>query len=305
MPSIISPDSTALAGEAQASYRRLRQQTLQDLRQELQHKNRRFALQRDARLRREKERMQFLADSGVSLRRIEEEERRDAQELEEILAKDRTQVIDPAPHRPAEIRSREDREFLISQMGNPVELAGMDVLTGLRTGAEPEFSATYQRDLKSTMSGSGWGCGVKENPDYPDTMAYWWHVFTPAQARTFTFYISAPYSGFYVTRADDSWYNCKYVKTYCFYDMDVYQLSWRGMERRTVLDRRGSNVNDTGRMQGTTVWSFNHALQAGIPVTVRVRITLDIYAQGGGSYGELNFADGSANYLESPEVYIY
>jgi hypothetical protein len=71
-----------------------------------------------------------------------------------------------------------------------------------------------------------------------------------------------------------------------------------------MIDRHGKNIQDSLLVEGRTSFGFEEALNGGDEIIVRVTVTLDTYAQGGGSYAELNFSDGEANLLEAPLVII-
>lgn len=299
------PNTPNRSTDTDVWFQNLRQKTLEELRQDIQHKNRVFSLQLNERLQRDQEARRFLQECGLDLQRLDQAEKQEEQLLDQFLQQTRPPLLKRPRKQEAPIRTQQAKKQLVSEMGQPLTLAGTDVVTNLRTGSEPTFTPQIARNIKNTMSGSGWGCGVKENPNYPDTMAYWWYTYTPSQSRVHNFWVSTPYAGFYVIRANDRWYNCKYSKTYAFYEVDVYQFSWRGADRRTVVDRRSGNINETGRLEGALYWSFTHPLEGGAPVTVRITATLDVYAQGSGDYGELNFADGTDNYLDEPVVSIY
>lgn len=283
----------------------LRESTLAALRQEIQHQRQSAALQRDERRRQGDEAFQLLQDCGVERQRLDRLEAQEQEQLNRYLDGIRPGLVE-SPPRPRRAESDEaPHAALLAELGPTLTPVKSDVLTQLRSTSEAEFTTLSRRDLKASMSGSGWGCWVEENPAYPDTMAYWWYSYTPSTTRSYNFWVSAPYAGFYVIRADDSWYNCKYAKSYAFYEVDVYQHYWRGADRRTVIDRRDDNINQSGQVAGAIYWFFSQPLLANIPVTVRVTATLDVYAQGGGSYAELNFADGADHYLDPPAVIIY
>ena len=293
-----------LSADIQDDFQRLRQQTFADLRHDLRHQNHLLSLQLQERQRQTEEARRLLQQGGLDLRRLDTMDAEKERLLNRFLEQARPELLTPSPRQKGHRQAQEVRARVAQHIGQQATLLGTDLITGSPSELEPAFTTQVARDLKAIQSGSGWGCGTVENPNYPDPTVYWWYMWTPSQSGAHQFWVSAPYSGFYIARADDSWYNCKYIKVYAFYEVDVYQFYWRGADRRPVVDQRGANINRTGQVAGSLQWSFSHPLESGAPVWVQIRATLDVSAKGSGSYGELNFSDGDGT-LGEPTVSIY
>jgi hypothetical protein len=288
-------------------FQRVRQQALSEIREDLRQKNAVFHLQLEDRQRQDEESRRLLRESGLDLENLEKLDTQEERLLDRFLQEVRPPLASRPRVQEAHLQALATQAAVLPYMGQHATLLGADLATNLRHDAEPVFVWLYGAGdvkLANTMTGSGWGCFVSENPDYPDAMTVWWYVWTPPQDGAYRFWVVAPYSGFRVIRANDSWYNCKYAKAYAFYEVDVYQFFWRGADLQTMIDRRGSNINEAGPVSGSLHWNFSHPLGSNHPVIIEIRLTLDVYAQGSGAHAELNFSDGEGNSLGSPVVFI-
>jgi hypothetical protein len=155
--------------------------------------------------------------------------------------------------------------------------------------------------ISQTSRGDGSGCwahGIQ-----PPTEAIFWYVFTPDSRSTWTIWPFTSLDGFYLMYADDGFFSCKYADVEVRIEMDVYQYFWHGAKQETLLNRREDNIDVGQRFDRNHYFDYRTALAPGSGawednafVYVKVSILTD--TSGGGSYAELNFAAGSANYVE-------
>jgi hypothetical protein len=70
-----------------------------------------------------------------------------------------------------------------------------------------------------------------------------------------------------------------------------------------VFDYDAQNININNRYDNAPVMYYSDILGAD---TAYLRVTQSLYgyARGDGSFAELNFSDGNANYLGTPTVYV-
>jgi hypothetical protein len=274
--------------KATAAFLELRRSTLAERERELEHNRYVFSLQLEERRRQAEQARQLLVQSGI--------------ELEQLERLDAEQDIE------GHLQERFANGPRYRHMGEAPTLLGADLATYANAADEPTFVWLYEAgsiDLDTNQQGGEWSClFLEENPDYVDPTADWWYTWTPPEDGVYSFWAIAPYSGFYIIRANDAWYNCKYAKAHAFVEVDVHQYFWRGPDRRTIVDKRGSNIQETGLASGALQWFFNEPLNADDEVTVRVTTTLDVFAKGTGDYAELNFSEGEGNYLGTPGVFI-
>jgi hypothetical protein len=121
----------------------------------------------------------------------------------------------------------------------------------------------------------------------------------------YRFSVSAFYSGFGMINSTDTLWNCKYAKVSAWSRANVHQLfSWLGDHGQRIVERYGEFTYQAFPIGELVSFGFYEALEADFEITVRIRVTLAAEAEGGGSYAELNFADGQANYLGPPLVRI-
>jgi hypothetical protein len=150
--------------------------------------------------------------------------------------------------------------------------------------------------------GGGWGCtgGVGSIERH----LTWYFRYTPP---TNKFYAIKPYvnfNGFYITKANDKWYNCKYARSRVQMKVNAYQYNWKGEQVWTVLDSSDDNINVNRRFDTTRTVNYTALLARGDSVLIQVRVGLYAYAKGSGSYSELNFSTGAANKICIPNVYV-
>lgn len=303
-----SPGPPGRLSRSVDTFEALHRDTLARVLRDAENSRRVFRRSEKARAGRAEADRQLLARAGLDLGELDELETREEELLHRFLESVRPDLEGRRRDRDGELRSRAEEATLFSGYGHRATLLGADVITNLHDGEDASVvwlhDADQVRDLSDESTGSGWGCLVRENPAYPDAAAQWWYQWVPPADGSWWFWIVAAYSGFRVVRANDSWHNCKYAKAFFYYDVDVHQYAWRGPDHRTIIDRRGGNIDDAGEVSGAVHWTFPHRVKAGDQVTIKITATLDVYAQGGGSYAELNFGTGQANLLKAPVVVI-
>jgi hypothetical protein len=71
-----------------------------------------------------------------------------------------------------------------------------------------------------------------------------------------------------------------------------------------LVDRGGQNVEEFDNIDSVLSFTDTQDLRQGEPVVVTASITISADASGGGSYAEINFADGDANYIEPQYLWV-
>lgn len=124
-------------------------------------------------------------------------------------------------------------------------------------------------------------------------------AFVPATTATYSMTAIFAFHGFYILRSDDSWWNCRHAETKLSVQMNVNQyanLGWNNFP--ALIDRNESNDEEVTTYDRTQFFDYTPVvLKAGDPVVVTVKGTLHAFARGSGAYAELNFQDGTANYI--------
>lgn len=153
---------------------------------------------------------------------------------------------------------------------------------------------------RATGAGSGIaGTGAGSFHAYVD----WWFKFRPDTSRYYSHSIYVPFNGFYIARADDKWYNSKRARVSIGLSARGYQYNWKGTASTNRLSIDDDNVNVNRRFDGWQNFNYSSLLAAD-QAYLRVSLDLYVYARGGGSLAELNFATGDANKLGVPVVYV-
>jgi hypothetical protein len=301
------PDPNRLAWATQA-FLRLREETIAEEKRDFERNKYLDSLQLKEREQQAEEAFQLLLRCGIDQKELDQLEATEDRLQEAFLQQVRPPLVERQQVLEAHLQDRFARSALYQYAGSAPTLLGADLSRPASADGEPTYVWLYDaekiKDLTSTMENSGWGCFLKENPDYPDPNAKWWYTWTPPEDGLYSFWVIAAYSGFFIIRANDKWYNCKYAKAHAFVDVNVHQYFWRGRHERTIVDRRGSNIQDSSLVSGSVHFLFNESLNGGDEMKIRITITLDTYARGSGSYAELNFSDGEANFLRAPAVFI-
>jgi len=124
-------------------------------------------------------------------------------------------------------------------------------------------------------------------------------MFVPDQTGSWWLDIYAEAHGFYVLRADDRWYNCKNARASVGVSVDVNQYGyWHGEQQTQLLDREDDNISLYELLDLPIGLAHSTPLRAGDPVCVALTLTIDAFALGSGSIAEVNFADGTGNYVK-------
>jgi hypothetical protein len=165
-------------------------------------------------------------------------------------------------------------------------------------GANPG-RATLWVDCKGSGSGIfGTGaCGCTAR-------AEWWYYHSTTESRWYSYTVNAPFRGFYIVYADDGFWDSKEAKAALDIDMIGYQYGYKQNVHANLLYDDSQNVNDNYRFDETATEYYGDLLGGPDFAYLRVTESLTVYARGDGSHGELNFADGTANYLDPPWIYV-
>ena len=124
-------------------------------------------------------------------------------------------------------------------------------------------------------------------------------TFVPASTATYEMTAVIAYHGFYVLVSDDSWWNCRYARVTLTAQMNVHQYvdsGWKDFP--PLLNVEKQNAQEVDNFDRTFFLDYTTALRAGDPVVVTVRGVVEGFSDGGNTHAELNFQDGTANYIQ-------
>lgn len=148
--------------------------------------------------------------------------------------------------------------------------------------------------------GPGWfGTGAGSFTVYMD----WWFTYVPRENRNYSQTIYVPFHGFYIVRADDGFWDSKQAHARIDLSAVGYQYNYKATGSTNVLDINSQNIDVNDRFDGWRTMYYSDLLGAD-RAYLRVTASFYVYARGGGSTAQLNFSDGSANYMGVPWVYV-
>lgn len=149
-------------------------------------------------------------------------------------------------------------------------------------------------------AGSGiFGTGVGSFTVYMD----WWFTFNAPENRNYAQTVYVPFNGFYIVRADDGWFDSKQANVDISLSATGYQYNYKPTGNANVLSVGNDNINVNDRFDGWRTMYYSDLLGADRAYLL-VSAKLSVYARGGGSTAQLDFASGNANYLGVPLVYV-
>lgn len=149
-------------------------------------------------------------------------------------------------------------------------------------------------------AGSGiFGTGAGSFSVYMD----WWFTFNAPENRNYAQTVYVPFNGFYIVRADDGWFDSKQANVNISLSATGYQYNYKPTGTANVLSVGSDNINVNDRFDGWRTMYYSDLLGADRAYLL-VTAKLYVYARGGGSTAQLDFASGNANYLGVPLVYV-
>lgn len=155
-----------------------------------------------------------------------------------------------------------------------------------------------QIKMKDVSSGSGLGwpwatAGAVVSP--ADIVFY----FVPEFSGTYSLTVAIAFHGFFVVQADDGTWTSKEASVKMDVSMDTYSHVDRGTKSFTSpIDLDSQNIDEFQNFDKVLTFSDTQVLRAGDPTVVTCSISIAASARGGGSYAEINFSDGDANYIQ-------
>jgi hypothetical protein len=223
--------------------------------------------------------LKFAADSADSSALLAEDSYANA--VDASLANKDSQLIFPSFTR-----------AFTTQEHTTEEISAMDVVPN---------GSTQKRFNWASGAGSGlFGTGAASNTQWVE-FGFW---FRPSVTKVYSIIPTNVFRGYYIVKADDAWYDSKEAKAHVNVWINVNQYNWKGWSTHNVMSVGSDNINVSNRLD-TNRSNYHSALLAGGDwAFIRVVVEMSVYARGGGSYSELNFAAGTGNYLQCPYCII-
>lgn len=158
----------------------------------------------------------------------------------------------------------------------------------------------FDEDDRASGAGSGlFGTGVGSFTTYID----WWFNFHPVDTKFYGHNIYVPYFGFYIIYADDGFWDSKEAAARIDLSARGYQYGYKPQSSNNLFNTDSQNINVNDRFDGWRTMYYGDLLAGGDQAYLLVTTSFYVYARGGGSHAEWNFASGAANYIGVPWVY--
>lgn len=306
----------SLLGEMEEEFREFRKSKIDKYESGLERAKADFRIQEKEREKLSQERRAILSEIGIDTDKLDAKEKAEEKRLEKFLLEARPKFVDRDPEFDFRLREQALRAAFFSRFGwSQARLLGADLLSpniASLEGVEGEVSNPgawlYKPEKVEVMedaTGHGWGCGpagLALHPFY--TMGGWYYSWIPPKTGTYSILAGQEFHGFYILQANKGFFNCKRASVLAYAEFELHQYFDRGSRKRTVIDKEGQNISETGFLDGSLVWSFSEYLRGGDQVLIYVFFNVLAEADGSGSYAEINFMAGNANYVNAPVVFF-
>jgi hypothetical protein len=262
----------------------------------------------------EKKLRDIITSSQIDLRQIDGFFRDEEKELERELEQVRKEFI----NRPATVseKVREHRLFeslvgtSCSQQFQPYASIVFATDNELLKHIEGKRSNPWvmpdkpgELNIKLPLSGSGSGCWFSCGmiPTYQYDL---WYYFEPTQSATYFLTPLVDFHGFYIMKANDGFFSCKHSYVWLQLKMNTFQYFWHGVKSFDLIKEHRTNSSESEFYDETPLYTYTTSLKAGDPVWFKLSIWFWVCAKGGGSYAELNFLEGGANFIQPRHLVV-
>lgn len=303
--------SKADVDQIRSELARLREQTKSETEAELNAvKSRRSEANRREKAKENAAREQ-LKDAGLPIEEMEREDERDGKDARERIDKAREEYLAQPSRRAIELPEvAAEKTLALGPDSSRAALVGRELyasdakfLEGIEGDTGNPLAIPYDPHTANPWcwaSGSGWW-GSADIAIY----STFWYYFYPWANRHFSVQPLVTFRGFYILHADDKWWNSKYAKVECDVRIRAYQYNWKAQSVVPVLNHGDDNINLNTRFDDTRHHYYSFLAGEGDLAWIRIMVRLYAYARGDGSYAELNFGTGSANYLQVPHCHVF
>jgi hypothetical protein len=250
----------------------------------------------------EKRELEYLRSAGVKLDEIEKGLNEDARNLKSLLDEIRPPLISRPSKRAADSQQTANQAAHLAGLGQLIPpLAGFYYPPD--TSGEVLPTDPSRIKIKDSFSGQGWGWMGLAGKDVPPADVVF--TFVPDQDGTYSLTASFAFHGFYVAKADDGAFTSKHASVSLDFSLDTFQFVDRSQKLFPLIDVGGQNIDiEFDNFDHVLTFTDTQNLRQGEPVVVTAQISVSASASGGGSYAEINFEDGDANYIEPQYLWV-
>jgi hypothetical protein len=260
--------------------------------------------QRKAAEAHEKKQLEYMRSAGVKVNEIEQDLKEDSRKLKSYLEQTRPSLISRPAMNVTDAKNVANWAANLGGLGQLIPpYAGIYYPPDGGVEVLPVIPSKIK--IKYNYSGSGWGwfgSASATDPPPPAEVAFY---FIPDQSARYSFTASFAFHGFYILRADDGAFTSKDASVKLGFSLQAYQIVDRAPKSfPNPIDRESQNINEFDNFDHVLTFSDAQDFRQGEPVVVVASITIDADARGDGSYAEINFADGDANYIEPQYLWV-
>ena len=266
---------------------------------------------------REKIQHEFMTAMGMDMKKlsgaIETENRMQEIDLQKFLKEGKSLIEKRVSKSTIDAKDAAIHSAILSESGNLV----LPVYASSIFSADKSYlSSISGENFTEGQLNSGWvfpddptKIHIKDTMHYPNALC--WEnrldsppefgahfTFTPASTGNFEMTAVMAFHGFYMLRCNDSWWNCRNAGVRLKLQLQVHQYIDKPAKDFPIFDIENDNVDEIKNYDRTHFIYDTASLRAGDPVIVTVKGVVEAYAHGGGAYSELNFSDGTSNYIE-------
>jgi hypothetical protein len=256
---------------------------------------------------REKQQLAYMQSIGIKLDQLDKDQRKASSELKALLETIRPPLIARPSERAADSQQQATHAAVLGETAHLVLppfgaslLSAYPILTeaqcAVTTGTGwifPCDPSQIKISANDTGHGSGWGATGQPPPTQYNT----YFTFIPPAIANYEMTAIYAFHGFYVLKADDGFFTHKKASVKVNVSMTVNQYADIVQQYPSPLDEEGDNLDEVETFDGTYFFDQTVVLKQGDPVIVTVSVSLEATASGSGSYAEINFNDGTANYI--------
>jgi hypothetical protein len=268
-----------------------------------------------------KQRRNFLMSIGTDMKKfdaaVEKDNREQEAELKSLLEEFRPQLLNRPPSGASVSKDAAIRSQVLAESGNLILPVFASSIMAADRAQLTDQTGPIGPPVAPPGINSGWvfpdnpsNIRIAASNHNSDPICYddgwlgpleFWTYFTFVPATTANYEMTAviAFHGFYVLRSDDSWWNCRDAEVKLTVQMNVNQYSESGWhDFPALLDVEKDNADEVTSFDRTFFFDYTTGLRAGDPVVVTIKGDVGATCHGGGAYAELNFKDGTANYIQ-------
>jgi hypothetical protein len=134
----------------------------------------------------------------------------------------------------------------------------------------------------------------------PPLVVDFWFAFLADTTAVWNFLAIVDSFGFYLLNTNSGFWLCRFSKVTVDASLNMYQYFWFGEKKFSILSQESDDGFRSGFVDEYGLYDYQAFLRADPDayVFLRVRMTISADAYGSGTWAEINFKDGDANYIK-------